>query len=165
MKCHEQVLQSHFMMFQNKPIRHPFPEGLTLATLQVCLGSELILRAMSDASNGDWLEFIHLPSRSTGPAFSDVSCLDVYPKWRCPVFFAWVWYRFLLSSAGTFCEFSNAKWFTRMSQKFSKCFVTCLQDDIGEEFANIPCSCLYIYICYKCMLGMVYPGHTVTRCQ
>ena len=23
----------------------------------------------------------------------------------------------------------------------------------------------YIYICYKCMLGMVYPGHTVTRCQ
>ena len=38
------------------------------ATLQVCLGSELVLRAMSDASNGEWLEFIHLPSRSTGPA-------------------------------------------------------------------------------------------------
>lgn len=112
---------------------------------------------MSDASNGDWLEFIHLPSRSTGPAFSDVSCLDVYPKWRCPVFFAWVCYRFLLSSAGTFCELSNAKWHTRMSQELSKCFVTCLQDDIGEEFASIPCSCLYIYML------QVYVGYGISR--
>lgn len=30
---------------------------------QVCLGSELLLRAMSQGDGNDWLEFVHLPSR------------------------------------------------------------------------------------------------------
>eukprot|EP00434_Breviolum_minutum_P000151 symbB.v1.2.000130.t1/scaffold16.1/size461936/4 len=42
----------------------PSERGFWRSQDVVCLGSELILRAMSDGSNGDWLEFIHLPSRS-----------------------------------------------------------------------------------------------------
>lgn len=36
-----------------------------------------------------WLVGVYPPSfqEHWGGAFSDFSCLDVYPKWRCPVFF------------------------------------------------------------------------------
>ncbi|CAK9101435.1 Pentatricopeptide repeat-containing protein MRL1 [Durusdinium trenchii] len=54
----------------------------------VCLGDELILRAMTDRQNDDWLEFVHLPSRSARqlPAASEgmdagpVARLLAWPK-------------------------------------------------------------------------------------
>lgn len=48
----------------------------------VCLGSELLLRAMSQGDGNDWLEFVHLPSRSARQLPASSEGMDASPVVR-----------------------------------------------------------------------------------
>lgn len=152
MKCHEQVRQSWCFKTIRKPWSVPHCRCVWAASWYSvpCLMVPMVI---------GWSLSTFLPG-ALGQDFQILHVgIFICLNRRCPVL-AWVCYQFLLSSAGTFCEFSNAKWHTRMSQELSKCFVTFLLRWYWWRICKYTLLKADVYIFY--MLQGISPSHSHT---